>query len=48
MATSLINLVAAVFGAGVVVAMAVIGTALVYSAFNEDSYAHQAATEAAD
>ena len=48
MATPLINLVAAVFGAGVVVAMAVIGLALVYSSLNEESYAHEAAAEAAD
>jgi len=45
----MLNLVAAVFGAGVVVAMAAIALGLVYAGLNEDSYAHEAAeAQAAD
>ncbi len=44
----MMNLVAAVFGAGVVVAMTAMAAALVYVGLNEESYAHAAAQEAAE
>lgn len=45
----MLNVIAAVFGAGVVVAMAAIAAGLVYVGLNEESYAHSAAAaEAAD